>query len=249
MDRKLLPSKKDVKGAVVLLSGGLDSTVLTHLCVEEYGADKVVALMASYSQKQGLMEWSAALRTVEKLNIERKPLDLSFYGEMCSGVSANIKGGPDVPSIQEVLGHPQPLTYVPNRNAVLFMLAAAYAEVLSFNYVFTGIQRHDQYGYYDTTAAFVDSVNGVLAHNRTTQVKVVAPFSELSKYDELVLLKELRGDLSATKDSWTCYDPQLGQACGKCGACSERIAAFMKIGEPDPVPYAVDIPWKGGGNV
>jgi 7-cyano-7-deazaguanine synthase len=84
-----------------------------------------------------------------------------------------------------------------------------------------------------------------LSENRIIKIKLTAPFSQLSKYDELKILRELDGKLDLTLFTLTCYNPnEEGYACGVCPSCSERIANFAKIGEEDQVPYSKDIPWQ-----
>jgi 7-cyano-7-deazaguanine synthase len=151
----------------------------------------------------------------------------------------------EMPTIKDVLGDPRPKTYVPNRNMILMSIAAAYAETQSVDTVICGLQVHDEYGYHDTTQRWVDKINDLLSENRIIKIKLTAPFSLLSKYDELKILRELDGKLDLTLFTLTCYNPNVeGDSCGVCPSCSERIANFAKIGEVDPVPYSIDIPWQ-----
>ena len=112
------------------------------------------------------------------------------------------------------------------------------------SHVFTGLQVHDEYGYWDTSQKFVDGINGIAGQNRTHKVQVVAPFSHLNKASEISLCKEM-GNFDLLANTLTCYDPDdQGRSCGKCPSCSERINGFMQNGLVDPVEYQVDIPWK-----
>lgn len=237
-----LPSTKD--NVLVVLSGGMDSSILTMLLVAKYGASKVKALSYDYGQKQRI-ELEKAAKICSILKVDHKVLDLSILGEIAKPISANI-GGTDVkmPTIKDVLGDPQPKTYVPFRNMILLSLTLAQAEASQASHVFTGLQVHDEYGYWDTTQKFVDSVNAVAEQNRTHKVKVLAPFSHLSKYDEILICRQMGlSDLLAY--TITCYNPnEDGESCGKCPSCSERIANFAKARMVDPVEYAIDIPWE-----
>lgn len=249
--KKLLPDLPDQKQNVVaVLSGGLDSTIMTYILAAKYGhrqdnpvMSRVYALSFDYGQKQK-RELEMAAKTCSYLQIEHRVLDLSILGEIAKSISANI-GGSEVamPTIKDVLGDPQPKTYVPFRNMILNSLAFSFAEANKAAYVFTGLQVHDEYGYWDTTQKFVDSMNIVADQNRTHKVKLIAPFSHLSKYDEIIIAEEMgnvRYDLTLT-----CYNPnEEGHSCGKCPSCSERIANFAKAGIKDPVPYSMDIPWE-----
>jgi len=149
-----------------------------------------------------------------------------------------------MPTIQDVLGDPQPKTYVPFRNMILLSLTMAQAEASDCSHVFTGLQVHDEYGYWDTSQKFVDSMNAVAGQNRTHKVEIVAPFSHLSKYDEILIAQEIGKD-DLLQHTLTCYDPDgEGRSCGKCPSCAERIQNFMKAGVKDPIKYQVDIPWR-----
>lgn len=231
------------KNVLVVLSGGMDSSILTMLLVRKYGANRVVALSYDYGQKQR-EELNKARKITEILEVGHKVLDLGILGEIAKPISANI-GGTDVamPTIKDVLGDPQPKTYVPFRNLILLSLTMAQAEASNASHVFTGLQVHDEYGYWDTSQRFVDSLNAVASQNRTHKVEIMAPFSHLSKYEEINICKEL-GWVDLLAHTLTCYNPdELGRSCGKCPSCSERIANFAKAGLQDPIKYSIDIPW------
>lgn len=236
----LLP---DTKGAVVILSGGMDSTIAMRIAVEKYGAENVAALTFNYGQKQ-IIEIEKAKESTSLLGVTHKVIDATFLGDISQGFSANVDKSIDMPTIRDVLGDPRPPTYVPNRNMILMSIVAAYAEVKNVDTVITGLQVHDEYGYHDTSQKWVNKVNDLLSENRVIKIKLVAPFSVLNKQQELEILRELDGNLELTKHTLTCYNPnEAGEACGKCPSCSERIANFGKVGEPDPTPYSINIPW------
>lgn len=221
---------------VSVLSGGLDSTIMTYILVKKYGPERVFALSYNYGQKQKV-ELDMAAKTCAHLGVAHKILDLSILGEIVKNVSANI-GGTDVsmPTIRDVLGDPQPKTYVPFRNMILNALAFSFAESNKASHVFTGLQVHDEYGYWDTSQKFVDSMNAVADQNRTHKVKLEAPFSQLSKYDELMIAKEI-GNVRLDY-TLTCYNPdEHGRSCGVCPSCSERLQNFIKANMRDPIAY------------
>ncbi len=232
------------KKVLAVLSGGLDSSVMTMLLVEKYGKENVVALSYNYGQKQK-EELKCAKTLCGILGVSHKILDLGILGEIAKPISANI-GGTDVamPTIKDVLGDPQPKTYVPFRNMILLSLTMAQAEASNASHVFTGLQVHDEYGYWDTSQRFVDSMNAVAAQNRTHKVTIMAPFSLLSKHQEIEICKEL-DKVHLLKYTLTCYNPDLqGRSCGKCPSCAERVQNFMKSGIADPIEYQIHIPWK-----
>lgn len=226
-----------------VLSGGLDSSIMTMMLVEKYGPDRVYALSYDYGQKQRA-ELDCASELTKKLNIGHKILDLGILGEIAQPISANISGSNvDMPTIKDVLGDPQPKTYVPFRNLILLSLTMAQAEASNASYVFTGLQVHDEYGYWDTSQRFVDSLNEVASQNRTHAVKILAPFSQLSKSEEINISLEMNKE-HLLEYTLTCYDPdQNGLSCGKCPSCAERIQNFAKSGIKDPIGYQSNIPW------
>lgn len=213
------------------------------MLVRRYGRSKVFAISFDYGQKQK-EELYRAKRLCNELGVAHEVLDLSILGKIAAPMSANIAGSNvKMPTIKDVLGDPQPSTYVPNRNMIMYSIVAAKAEVIDAEYVFCGLQIHDAYGYHDTTQAWVDKMNSVLDENRKHKIKIVAPFSQLSKYDEILIAQEmgLEWMLALTL---TCYNPdEQGRSCGKCPSCAERIANFGKAGMIDPIEYQVNIPW------
>ena len=236
----LLP---DVKGCVVILSGGMDSTIAMRLAVEKYGKDNVSALTFYYGQKQK-REIDMAKMSTNLLGVKHKVVDASFLGDISKGFSANVDTDMEMPTIRDVLGDPRPKTYVPNRNMILMSIAAAFAETQNVDTVVCGLQVHDEYSYFDTTQRWVDKVNDLLSENRNIKIKLIAPFSILSKKQELNILRELEGNLNLTVYTLTCYNPNpQHESCGNCPSCSERIKNFAEVGEKDMIMYSINIPW------
>lgn len=234
----------DTNGCVVNLSGGLDSTIAMRIAIEKYGSANVKALSFFYGQKQHLELLKASMSTAF-YEVEHKVLNLEILQDISKGFSANVDENIEMPTIKEVLGDPRPKTYVPNRNMILMSIAAGFAETQNIDTIIMGLQVHDEYNYHDTTQRFVDKINDVLAENRIIKIKVIAPFAELSKTDELKILKEIEGNTLLARMTLTCYNPQgeYALACGVCPSCAERIKAFKDIGEEDPIMYDRDIKW------
>lgn len=225
------------KGVVVLLSGGLDSTTSLHLATKHYGKEKVKALSFFYGQKQK-HELEMAKKTCESLGVEHKVIDISFLGVINEGFSANTTKAMAMPGIKEVLGDPQPKTYVANRNMILMSIAAAFAETKGFDVILCGLQSNDLYNYHDTTEQWLDKLNSLLAENRKICISVIAPFVALNKRDEILAIKEMYGNVDVFKNTLTCYAPdENGKSCGVCPSCSERLAAFKELNLTDPVEY------------
>ncbi|MBZ0303484.1 MAG: 7-cyano-7-deazaguanine synthase QueC [Anaerolineae bacterium] len=217
--------------SVVIVSGGMDSvTLLYHLVQTEQRHPAVMTFR--YGQKHdreiACAQYHARLLGCEPhLIADLAPLRAVFSG------SALVDAGIDVPDMDQVTGDPQPITYVPNRNMIFLALAAAFAESLGTSAVYYGAQRHDLYGYWDTTPDFLERLNQVYALNRKTPVRIEAPFVQSSKAELLRIGLALGVDYGQT---WSCY--RGGEAaCGRCPTCAERLQAFAEIGQTDPLPY------------
>ena len=221
---------------VVLLSGGLDSVTLLHQAVKDLGAENVYALTTNYGQKHSI-EIEMAKWNCKKLKVQHKILDISFLGDVVAPVSTLVSNTDiAMPTIQDVLGDPQPPTYVPFRNLILHSIALSFAESNGCEKVYLGIQAHDLYSYWDTTPDFMNAVNEVAKLNRHHLIMMDAPFVNLEKADEIKIGLSLGVDYSKT---WTCYTgpDKDGYACGTCPSCAERRGAFKKLGMVDPVEY------------
>jgi 7-cyano-7-deazaguanine synthase len=219
--------------AVVLLSGGLDSTTLLHYVRRTLNVPRVCTCSFRYGQKHAreldMAAWQAAAAGV----VEHRVIDLGFLGCLLSGGSALTDPGLAIPDLADLSAEErrQPPTYVPNRNLMLLAVAAAYAEARGIRDVFYGAQAHDIYGYWDCTPEFLERVNAVLALNRRDAVAVHAPFIRMRKADELRIGLGLGVDYART---WSCY--RGGDApCGTCPTCVERADAFREAGVADPL--------------
>lgn len=227
---------------VLLLSGGMDSTTLAYMLVSEYGAQNVHALNFYYKQKHNI-EIEKAKLTSKKLGINYTEIDISFLGEMIKNVSSLAKDSEiETPSIKDVLGNPQPSTYVPNRNMILSSIAASYAESVKANNVYIAVQSQDLYSYWDTSSGFIKRLNDVLLLNRQNNIKIEAPFATKSKKEILKLGLTMSVPY---EDTITCYDPSNdGESCGFCASCAERLKGFAELQVKDPVKYSIDINWE-----
>lgn len=233
-----LPELDDNNKAVVILSGGLDSTILTHLlyhnCINP--EKNITALSFNYNQRHNV-ELEKAKLTCNTLNINHHIIDIDFLSKIIAPVSA-LSGERlvDVPTIDQIEDPNQPITYVPFRNALFLMIAASFAESRDCKYIFIGAQSGDLYGYWDCTPDFMSSFNDLISLNRKHKIKLIAPFVRLSKADEISIGWRLGVDFSNTH---TCYNgvDELGRSCGKCPTCTERLNNFAEVGLKDPLHY------------
>jgi 7-cyano-7-deazaguanine synthase len=229
--------------AVIVLSGGMDSTIAARLAVEKLGCNNVHAISFYYQQKQSV-ELDFAKSNAKKLGIKHSLIDISFLGDIVQGVSSNIVGGLSMPTIKDILGDPAPSTEVPFRNGILLMIAAAYAQSNSLNTIVTGVQSQDEYSYFDTTPEFIENMNRVLSMNRMHQIKIHAPWQGINKATEIECLYYLDGNIDLLSNTLTCYNPnEKNESCGICPSCSERLANFVRAGFKDQIPYSISIRW------
>ena len=222
-------------GAVVLLSGGLDSVTLLYHVVRQLGRSPVYALSYNYGQRHA-RELDCARHQAAAAGVDgHRVIDLSVLGDLLKDGSALIAGGAAVPDLVDLTQDQlsQPPTYVPNRNMILLAMAAACAEAQGIRDVFYGAHAEDEYGYWDCTKTFLDRINNLLELNRGNTVRILAPFLAASKADILKAGLGLGVDYA---DTWSCY--RGGQTpCGTCPTCVERLNAFRDAGVQDPLPY------------
>ncbi|QDP57874.1 MAG: putative 7-cyano-7-deazaguanine synthase [Prokaryotic dsDNA virus sp.] len=210
--------------AVVILSGGMDSTTLLYQINKTHDT---YAISFDYNQKHK-KELEAAKATCEQLGIKHKVLDVSLLNEVAP--SALTRDDIDVPE-----GHYEQdnmkQTVVPNRNMVFVSLATSYAISIGAKQLFYGAHAGDHAIYPDCRKEFVDELRNAVKLCDWSEVELSAPFVDIDKGDIAIKGKELEVDYSLT---WTCYKGQ-DKPCGKCGACVERAEAFEKAGMKDPL--------------
>jgi 7-cyano-7-deazaguanine synthase len=226
------------KPAVLLLSGGLDSTTLLALAARDGYA--VNALTFRYGQRHGL-EIDRARDAAARYGATRHviaDIDMRQFGG--SALTADIA----VPKDRSAgdLGHGIPVTYVPARNTIFLSFALAWAEVLGANEIFIGVNALDYSGYPDCRPEFIRAFE-TMANLATkagveggARVSVRTPLIAMSKKEIVILGLSLGVDYSKTT---SCYDPAAdGTACGRCDACQLRLKGFSEAGVIDPVKYA-----------
>jgi 7-cyano-7-deazaguanine synthase len=225
--------------AVVLLSGGLDSTTAAAIARAE--GFEPCALTVAYGQVHAV-ELAAARRVAAALGIrEHRVLTLDLAG---FGGSALVGAGP-IPKDRplEEIGAPGdvPATYVPARNTVLLALALAWCEALGARDIFLGVNVLDASGYPDCRPEFVAAFEALAnvatrAGTQGERIRVRAPLIAWSKAEIIRRGVALGVDYGLTH---SCYDPaEDGGACGRCDACVLRKKGFAEAGVADPTRYA-----------
>ncbi len=219
--------------AVVLLSGGLDSTTVAGLARRQ-GFD-ILALTIDYNQRHAI-EIEAAGRVAAHIGVARHlvvPVDLTGFGG--SALTADIavpKGGLE-PGI--------PITYVPARNTIFLSLALGWAEAAGARDLFVGVNALDYSGYPDCRPDFIRAFEDLAAVATKAGIegdrfRVHAPLMEMTKAD---IVRAAAGLGLDTGLSWSCYDPTPdNRHCGLCDSCRLRSKGYVEAGIDDPTGYA-----------
>lgn len=229
---------EDSLEAIVLLSGGLDST--TALAIAASQGFATYAMTFDYGQKNRyeLMRANTIAETYGVIEHRIVQLELGTFGGSSLTTTAPVERRPEAE-----IGRAIPSTYVPARNTLFLSFALAWAEVLEVSDIFIGVNAIDTSGYPDCRPEFIRAFETLantatkLATESGRRIKIHAPLQEMTKSDIIKVGVELGVDYSMTN---TCYDPTLdGLACGTCDACVLRQRGFYQAGLIDPASYAV----------
>jgi 7-cyano-7-deazaguanine synthase len=226
-----------MKPAVILLSGGIDSTITLAIALAE-GYD-AYALSFDYGQRHQI-ETQAARRVANSLGAKEHrvaTIDLRVFGG--SALTDHI----DVPKkrSETEIAHGIPVTYVPARNTIFLAYALAWAEVIHASDIFLGVNAIDYSGYPDCRLEFIEAFEtlanlGTKAGVEGRRFQIHTPVIKFSKAEIISKAVDLGVDLSLTH---SCYDPSPeGFACGECDSCLLRLKGFREAGMKDPVRYA-----------
>ena len=223
--------------AVVLLSGGLDST--TTLAIAKNEGYTIYAITFEYGQRHQF-ELEAARRVAARENVVQHivvQFDLRTFGG--SALTSNIA----VPKGRDLtqMNHDIPVTYVPARNTIFLSFALAWAETLGSDDIFLGVNALDYSGYPDCRPEYIEAYE-TMANLATKsgvegrqKLKIHTPLIDLTKGQIVKKGLELGVDYSVTS---TCYDPSpAGEACGQCDACLLRLKGFAENELADPIRY------------
>jgi 7-cyano-7-deazaguanine synthase len=225
-----------MKQAVVLLSGGIDSSTTLAIAIAE--GYETYALSFDYGQSHQI-ETEAARGVAHSLGAKEHrvaKIDLRVLGG--SALTDDI-AVPKERSDKEI-GHGIPITYVPARNTIFLAYALAWAEVIQANDIFIGVNAIDYSGYPDCRPEFIEAFEnaanlGTKAGVEGRRFQIHTPLIKFSKADIIRKAVELGVDLSLTH---SCYDPTPeGLACGKCDSCLLRLKGFREAGIKDAIRY------------
>jgi 7-cyano-7-deazaguanine synthase len=235
------PSHSPAPAAVLLLSGGLDST--TVLAVAQHEGFAVHALSFRYGQRHAA-EIEAATRIARKAGVVQHrviDIDLTVFGGSALTAPTPVPKDRDLSDLSSQ-GEEIPVTYVPARNTIFLSYALALAEVIGATNIFIGVNALDYSGYPDCRPEYIRAFED-MANLATragveggTRLAIRTPLISLTKAEIIKLGTSLGVDYSVTT---SCYDPaKNGEACGRCDACQLRLKGFAKAGLEDPIEYA-----------
>ncbi len=223
-------SKKSNK-ALVLLSGGLDSSVVLSVC-QEKGYD-IYAISFDYGQRHKVELEYAKFQATFFNCISHEVFKMEFYGGSALTDDIKVPKNRDSHSMSKDI----PVTYVPSRNIVFLSFASGYAECHDIDNIFIGVNAIDYSGYPDCRKNFIDNFEKLI--NKSTKkglegskFKINTPLINLSKKDIIKQLGHKNGvDFSMTS---SCYSPKLKKNCGVCDSCLLRKQGFEEAGLRDP---------------
>ena len=212
---------------VVIYSGGMDSFTVLNRALKD--GKEVFALSFDYGQRH-VKELECASHVCEQLNVHHKVIDISAINQLLAGSS--LTDDIDIPE-----GHYEAenmkSTIVPNRNMILLSLAVGYAVSVGAEQVYYGAHSGDHAIYPDCRPEFVMKMNDVCQIANYEAVEIFSPYLNVNKTAILTDGISMNLDYSHT---WTCYNGRE-KACGKCGACQERLEAFEENNVTDPIAY------------
>jgi len=218
------------KKAVVILSGGMDSTLSSYIAKND--AYELIAVHFNYGQRTQNKELKAFRDICKKLNIETKyEIDIPFFTQI--GANALTDLSIDIPTSGLEAG--VPITYVPFRNGIFLAIATAIAEKEAARAIYIGVVQEDSSGYPDCTNSFINSISKAINEGTKddTKIDIITPLIHLNKSQIVQKAIELNVPLELT---WSCYKEET-QACGVCDSCRLRLNGFEKANKKDPIKY------------
>lgn len=215
------------KDALIVLSGGMDSTTMLH----EFADRIALAVTFNYGSNHNAREIECASYNCRKLGVELIVVDMPFVGELfesslLSGADAIPEGNYDDENMRS--------TVVPFRNGIMLAVAAGIAESRGLRRLMIANHGGDHAIYPDCRPGFVDAMSRAIEEGTYDNISIEAPYTNISKTDIARRGAEIGVDYSHT---YSCYKGRELH-CGCCGTCTERRQAFLDAGLPDPTPYA-----------
>jgi len=213
--------------ALVVLSGGQDSTTCLYWAIRRFGRDQVSSLTFDYGQRHRI-ELDCAADVARQAGVANRILPIDTFaalgGNALTDQEIEVAGGAD---------GSLPSTFVPGRNLVFLTFAAAYAWPRRIGHLVTGVAQTDYSGYPDCREETLRALEQALRLGMESQVEIHAPLMHLSKKQTVLLARDL-GAIDAMRLTHTCYEGRR-PPCGTCPACKLRARGFAEAGISDPL--------------
>jgi len=222
-----------MKKVIIIVSGGMDSITLLHEIADRYLPENILAISFNYGSKHNTMEIPMAIHNCAKLKIDHKIIDMVQVFSNFNSALLDKKDSEKIPK-----GHYEDSnmkkTVVSFRNGIFLSVATGVAETVGARQIYYGAHAGDFSIYPDCRPKFIEHMSKAALFGTYNQVKIAAPYWKFTKAEILKRGVKLDVDYSMTH---TCYNPQNGIACGSCGSCIERCAAFIVNEIKDPIKY------------
>lgn len=214
---------QDTDGAVVLFSGGLDSTTCAKIAINNHGADNVLLLSFSYNQKHR-RELEQGAEIAEILNVKRIVVDLSLIAKISESMLLDNNTSPPKSATHEVK----------NRNMLMATVASSIAIVNNYQTIYFGVNSLDDADFPDCRVGFIEKLEETLKLSMSNPIfKLKTPLINLQKHEIIRLASDL-GIMDVIAHTHTCYNGE-SPPCGKCPSCLGRAEGFRNSGILDPI--------------
>ncbi|MEJ2129174.1 MAG: 7-cyano-7-deazaguanine synthase QueC [Woeseiaceae bacterium] len=218
--------------ALVLLSGGQDSTTCLYWAMDRFGRDNVSALSFDYGQRHRI-ELECARNIAEHAGVAHAILPINTFSAL-GGDALTDPGIAVRPGVEEDSGLPN--TFVPGRNLIFVTFAAAHAWRQDIGNLVVGVAQTDYSGYPDCREETIAALQEAIRLGTESDIEIHAPLMHLSKKQTVELARDL-GGLEAMALTHTCYNGER-PPCGTCAACELRAKGFAEAGIEDPLVTA-----------
>ncbi len=213
--------------ALVVLSGGQDSTTCLYWAIRRFGQQHVRAITFDYGQRHRI-ELACAARIAADAGVPHVELPIDTFAALGSDALTSTEY-----LLEDDGKDGLPVTFVPGRNLVFLTFAAAYCWPRDIQHIVTGVAQTDYSGYPDCRENTIQALEKTLQLGISGSIRIHTPLMHLSKKETVLLAVDV-GALNALADTHTCY-AGMRPPCGKCQACQLRVKGFSEAGVTDPL--------------
>jgi 7-cyano-7-deazaguanine synthase len=212
------------ESAMIVLSGGLDSTVSLAYLKEKF--DIKLAITFDYGQRAAIKEINASKQIADFYNIEHKVIELPWLKEITKTALVNANNEIPEPDISKDTTEAMNAVWVPNRNGAFLNIAASFCDSLNINYIIFGANKEEASTFPDNSQEFINNINKSLEYSTLTKTKIITPLIDFDKIQIVNLGVELNTPFHLIM---SCYN-KYNNHCGKCESCNRLKNALEKAG-------------------